>query len=65
MKEIIAPEIFTEVCNPNISICFGVLFKIYIVESPVMRKLGTDNYYISRLESLNAITDELGAIAFF
>ena len=30
-----------------------------------MRKLSTYNYDISGLESLNAITDELGAVAFF
>ena len=65
MKEIIAPKIFAEMSNPNIGIYFRVLFEIHIVKSPIMRKLSTYNYDISGLESLNAITDELGAVAFF
>ena len=50
---------------PYIGEDFRIVFKIQVVESPVMGKVGSDKHDVAGLEAFHIVTDELGAATFF
>src|SRR3954469_4080007 len=43
----------------------AILFKIGIIKSPIMRKVRSNQDYITRFKTFDTVTYELGSISFF
>src|ERR1700754_3028520 len=52
-------------CYPNVGALFVIFFEPGIVETPVMREIGTHQYNIPGIEPLHIVAHELGASSLF
>lgn len=65
VQELLTPEVLTKVRHTDIGLYTGILFKIQVIKTPVMRQVGAYHYNVARFESFDAVANELGAFSFF
>src|SRR5690242_18518524 len=61
LQKLAAPEIFTKMCYSYIGCHRCIFIKVGIIKSPVVRKIRTDQHYITGFELFDAVADKLCA----